>query len=78
LKGNGTPITCWLIVAKGITLELVWVAWSLFAFFFTSLFVTSLHVTTNIVGVLWKLITFMSTPFRVSMDLYEDLKFSST
>jgi hypothetical protein len=23
LKGNDTPVTCWLIVAKGITLELV-------------------------------------------------------
>jgi hypothetical protein len=50
----------------------------LFCLFFTSLFVIGLPIATNIVGILWKLVTFMSTPYGVNMDLYEDLKSSST
>lgn len=32
----------------------------------------------NMVGVLWKLVTFMLAPFGVSMDLYRDLRLSFT
>ncbi len=52
--------------------------WSLFAYLFISPSITSLRIARDMVGVLWKLVTFMSASFGVNMDLSKDLRLSFT